>query len=147
MTAAATDDGDTVAILNGSTPVTSGSNASWSVGDNTLTITVTDQDDETNTTEYTVTVHRNSNACAITAFVIGEAEGVIDESEHTIAVEVPNGTGLTALSPVVTVSTGASVSPVSGTEGDFTDPVTYTVTAEDGTTTQAYTVTVTEASA
>ena len=120
----------------------SGESASWSVGDNTLTVTVQDGDDETVETEYTVTVHRNSDECEITGFEIGEAAGVIDESDHTIAVEVPNGTDVTALTPTITVSTGASVSPASGTAEDFTDPVAYTVTAEDGTTTQAYVVTV-----
>ena len=147
VTAVAEDPDDTVEILNGDTPVESGETASWSVGDNTITVTVTDSDDETVKTEYTVTVHRNSSECAITAFAIGEAVGVVDESDHTIAVEVPNGTDVTALTPTITVSTGASVDPASETEGDFTDPVEYTVTAEDGTTTQIYTVTVTEASA
>jgi uncharacterized repeat protein (TIGR02543 family) len=42
--------------------------------------------------------------------------------------------------------TGASVSPVSGEPIDFTSPVTYTVTAEDGTT-QDYTVTINVAAA
>lgn len=110
-----------------------------------MTVTVTDRDDETNTTEYTVTVHRNSSECAITAFAIGEAAGVVDDTEHTIAVEVPNGTAVTALTPTITVSTGATVSPASGTETNFTDPVDFTVTAEDGTTTCTYAVTVTVA--
>ena len=145
MTAEAADSNDTVEILNGSTPVESGESASWSVGDNTLTITVQDGDDETVETEYTVTVHRNSSECAITAFAIGEASGTITDADHTIAVEVPNGTDVTELAPTITVSTGATVAPASGTETDFTDPVEFTVTAEDGTTTCTYTVTVTVA--
>ena len=56
VTATPTDTGDTVTILNGSTPVTNGSAASWSEGENILTITVADRDDPTETTEYTVTV-------------------------------------------------------------------------------------------
>ena len=56
ITAEPTDAGDTVAILNGSTEVESGSSATWSEGENTVTITVTDRDDQTKTTEYTVTV-------------------------------------------------------------------------------------------
>ena len=49
---------------------------------------------------------------------------------------------LTALKPTIEVSAGATVSPASGTVQDFTSPVEYTVTAQDGTTTKIYTVTV-----
>lgn len=85
-----------------------------------------------------------STACDITSFNIGEAIGVINDTDGTIDVEVPEGTALTSLSPVITVSPGASVSPASGTAQDFTNPVTYTVTAADGQTTKEYEVTVTE---
>lgn len=51
---------------------------------------------------------------------------------------MPNSTDRTSLAPEIVI-TGASISPASGTAQDFTNPVTYTVTAEDGTT-QAYTV-------
>jgi hypothetical protein len=60
-----------------------------------------------------------------------------------IALTVPYGTDVTALTPTVTI-TGASVSPLSGVLQDFTNPVTYTVTAANGTT-KSYTVTVTVA--
>lgn len=55
---------------------------------------------------------------------------------------LPTGTDVTALQPTIVVSDLATVSPASGEEQDFTDPVTYTVTAEDETT-QEYVVTVT----
>jgi len=92
-----------------------------------------------------------SPAKAITAFsfVIPPATGVINETLHTIALNVPYGTNLSALVAAFT-TTGASVAvagtpQVSGlTANNFTNPVTYTVTAEDGTT-QAYLVTVTVA--
>lgn len=44
------------------------------------------------------------------------------------------------LKPTITVSEGASVTPASETKVDFNTPVTYTVVAEDGTTTTTYTV-------
>jgi hypothetical protein len=50
-----------------------------------------------------------------------------------ILVILPEGTGLTELIPLVTY-TGKSLNPPSGKTGDFTNPVVYTVTAEDGTT-------------
>lgn len=80
----------------------------------------------------------------ITLFKIGALEGTIDTENHTVALEMPNGTDLTALTPIVLVSQGAKVSPLSGAETDFTNPVTFTVTADDGTS-QEWTVTVTEA--
>jgi hypothetical protein len=69
------------------------------------------------------------------------ATGVISEADYTIAVIVPFGTNVRTLVPSITHS-GASISPASGAAQDFTDPVTYTVTAEDSST-QTYNVTVT----
>lgn len=60
-----------------------------------------------------------------------------------ISATVPFGTDVTALKPSVTVSPKSTVNPASGEAQDFSSAITYTVTAEDGTT-QAYTVTVTD---
>src|SRR3990172_3134355 len=92
-----------------------------------------------------------SDAKAITAFSFASpaATGTIDENAKTTAIIVPNGTNVTALIATFT-TTGASVKvgstiQVSGTTSiDFTNPVTYTVTAADSTT-ATYTVTVTGA--
>lgn len=65
---------------------------------------------------------------------------VIDESAKTIKADLPSGTDISKLAPTVTVSDKATVSPASGVVQDFTKPVIYTVTSEDGTT-QAYTAT------
>jgi hypothetical protein len=54
----AADDTAVISIKNGTTDVTNGSNASWSVGENTLTITVTDGNDPQISKVYTVTVTR-----------------------------------------------------------------------------------------
>ncbi len=67
-------------------------------------------------------------------------EGAIDKTKHKILITVPSDTDVTILTPTV-VYTGTSVSPLSGVVNDFTSPVTYTTTAEDGTT-QSYIVTV-----
>jgi len=69
--------------------------------------------------------------------------GTINNTNHTITLSVPNGTNVTSLSPTIAVSTGATISPLSGAPQDFTNPVVYTVTAQDTATTQNYTVTVT----
>jgi hypothetical protein len=83
---------------------------------------------------------------AITALSValpggGSADGAINDTAKTISVSVPSGTNVTALVPTITI-TGTSISPASGVARNFTNPVTYTVTAADSTT-QSYTVTVT----
>jgi len=85
-----------------------------------------------------------SSAKAITAFNFTSpvATGTINEVAHTVSVTVPMGTNVTALVPTITISALASVNPASGVAQNFTNPVTYRVTAENGTT-QDYVVTVT----
>jgi len=110
--------------------------------------TVTAEDGTTQS--YTVTILTltvtKDNARAITAFSVNGVPGTIDQANHTIAVTLPPGANITSLTPAVTVSDKASVSPASGVAQDFTNPVIYTATAEDGTT-ETYTVTVTLAQA
>ena len=68
-------------------------------------------------------------------------DGVIDEILHRIDFVLPAETDITQLVPTIVVSEGATVNPASGVAQDFTNPVTYTVTAQNGTTAE-YTVTV-----
>ncbi|MEL7145405.1 MAG: reprolysin-like metallopeptidase [Bacteroidota bacterium] len=81
----------------------------------------------------------------IITFSIGQQNGAssINTANHTVDLELAFGSDLTALTPQITVSPGASVSPNSGQLIDFTNPVNYRVTAEDGTTFQDWVVTVT----
>ena len=65
---------------------------------------------------------------------------IIDESAKTVKADLPSGTDLTKLAPTITVSDKATVSPASGVVQDFSKPIVYTVTSEDGAI-QAYTVT------
>jgi hypothetical protein len=105
------------------------------------TYTVTAEDGSTQ--DYVVTVNNLKNTQKqITAFTIeGQVSSSIDQTGKTILVTMPFGTDKTNLTPTITVSAAASVSPTSGAAQDFTSPKTYTVTAEDGTT-QDYLVTV-----
>ncbi|MDP2217702.1 MAG: PGF-pre-PGF domain-containing protein [Methanolobus sp.] len=111
-----------------------------------VTYTVTAADRTTQSYTVTVTV-APSPAKSITSFRFNSFDpdvvGVINEASRTITLTVPYGTDVTALVPTI-VHTGASVSPNTGVARNFTNPVTYTVTAADGTT-QSYTVTVTVA--
>ena len=71
-------------------------------------------------------------------------DAVIDAVNHTVDIEVAFSADETALTPTITVSPYATIFPLSGVAKDFTNPVIYTVTAEDGTE-QIWTVTVTKA--
>ncbi|MBO0593984.1 hypothetical protein I2486_21500, partial [Cellulophaga sp. E16_2] len=105
---------------------------------NPVIYTVTAQDDTTQ--EYIVTVGSPTanTTKAITQFSIDGVDGIISETDITVT--LPAGTDVTNLSPVI-IHTGASISPESETTQDFTNPVTYTVTAQDDTT-QEYIVTI-----
>lgn len=77
---------------------------------------------------------------ATNAALASNITGTIDSGNHTIVLIVPYGTNLTALVATFELSVSAiakvgSIPQVSGTTAnDFTSSVTYTVTAEDGST-------------
>ena len=85
-------------------------------------------------------VRTESSECAITAFALAGKTAAIAGTDITLSVIA--GTDLTDIAPdTLTVSADAAVSPSAATLRDFSSPVIYTVTAEDGTTAR-YTVTV-----
>ncbi|MDP3956248.1 MAG: S8 family serine peptidase [bacterium] len=94
--------------------------------------------------EVTRTVNVNiaplSSTKAITAFSFPEGIGVINETNHTIFVNVPSGTNVAQLTSTISITTGATIN-VHDAVQDFTSPVTYAISAEDGST-QEYIVTV-----
>ena len=88
-------------------------------------------------------VHDADNEKSILLFRFDalDDDGVIDEILHRIDFVLPAETDVTQLVPTIEVSEGATVEPASGVAQDFTNPVMYTVTAQNGTT-AVYTVTV-----
>ena len=70
-------------------------------------------------------------------------EATINEETKRITATLPFGTDLTSLTPTITVSNRATVSPPSGVPNDFSDTATYIVNAENGAT-QAYQVVISE---
>ena len=104
---------------------------------NAVTYTVTAEDGTTAAYSVTVTkgVAPKSSAKDITKFSFTALSPVVDATINatakTITAVVPVGTDITKLSPTVTLSDKATVSPASGTATDFTKEVNYTVTAED----------------
>ena len=84
----------------------------------------------------------SSSIAEITSFAIGSNVGII--SGNSISVTMPYGTSMTSLTPLIVYS-GKSINPVSGVTQNFSSPLSYIVTAMDGST-QSYAVTVTVAS-
>ena len=113
--------------------------------------------DFTNPVYYTVTAMSGATAQYMVEAVVHDADneknilsfrfdalddsGVIDQIARTISFVLPAETDVTQLVPTIEVSEGATVEPASGVAQDFTNPVSYTVTALNGTT-AVYTVTV-----
>ncbi len=78
-----------------------------------------------------------SDAALITAFRIDgvSATAIINSEASSVSLTVPASVDLTKVKPVVEVSEGASVHPLSGAEQDFSQgDVVYTVTAAAGNT-------------
>lgn len=89
-------------------------------------------------------VFKNTEAKILT-MTIGGSAATIDQTAKTATVDLLQGTELTALNVSLTLSAGATLTaPASLTGVDFTNPVTFTVQAEDETVSPVnYTVTVT----
>jgi hypothetical protein len=94
-----------------------------------------------------------SSSKEITSFIFDASENAELErnflgniSGTNISVEVAFAVNITQLKPTIEISPGASLSPESGQLRDFSGPVVYMVTAEDGTT-KSYTVAVSNAPA
>ncbi|WP_339841984.1 leucine-rich repeat domain-containing protein [uncultured Maribacter sp.] len=111
-----------------------------------VTYTVTAEDGTTSS--YSVTATSTSSAKEITSFrftgienngVTVDIPGEIDEEGKTIALEMPNGTEITTLEPELEIPDNAIYEPTG--PQDFSSPINYTVTAEDGTS-RTYLVTV-----
>ncbi len=66
---------------------------------------------------------------------------VIDADSHTITAAIDEIGDITSIVPTFTIFAGASIDPNSGVSQDFTNDVTYTVTAEAGNT-QNWTVSI-----
>lgn len=82
------------------------------------------------------------------SYTLPNGTTTLDAANHKVDVTVPAGTDVSALAATYTLSAGATVKVGSTvqesgvTVNNFTAPVVYTVVAEDGTTTQDWTVTV-----
>ncbi len=161
MTVTPTAAGTGATITVNGTAVASGSASqaiNLSVGDNTITIIVTAQDNSTTST-YTVTVTRapssNADLSGLTvsqgtltpAFSSGTtsyADSVANSVTGMTVTPTAAGTGATITVNGTSVSSGSASQSITLSVGSNT--ISIVVTAQDGTTTQTYTVTVDRAS-
>ena len=60
--------------------------------------------------------------------------GQINEEENTIELAIPTGTEISELIPTIEISEFASITPESQIALNFSQPITYTVTSQSGTT-------------
>ncbi len=92
-----------------------------------------DSDDVTNNGEPDI-VLSSENEIKAFKIIIEENEYVPDVSNDSITWAFPASIDLSKSNTIITISEKATISPESGIVQDFTKPVTYTVTAEDGNT-------------
>lgn len=61
-----------------------------------------------------------------------EVVGVVDQTNYAVTLNVPYGTDIKNLTSSIVISPGSAVLPASNISQNFISPVTYTVTAQDG---------------
>lgn len=85
-----------------------------------------------------------SSEAAIQNFKVKIGDEDIDATidGNNISFIIPDGIESFTFVPTITISEKATISPASGVEQDFSTPVTYTVTSEDGIVTKVYTVSI-----
>jgi len=83
-----------------------------------------------------------SDKALITEFSFDEGQDDVTIDGFEILVHVAVGTDITSLTPSITISEGATINYEYPTAMNFTNPVEFVVTAEDGVTTNTYKVTV-----
>jgi hypothetical protein len=67
-------------------------------------------------------------------------DGNIDNEESIVTVTIPARIDKTTIYPQIMISEGATINPASAVKQDFTTPVQYTVTSENGKVTTIYEV-------
>jgi hypothetical protein len=139
--------GTNVTALIPSISVSAGATVSPTTGvandfTNPVNYIVTAEDGSHKDWTVTVVLQQSSLAEILTFNIPSQSLSTINSTAATVDIEMPFGTNVTALIPAITVSAGATIAPANGIATDFTNPVIYTVTAEDGTN-KTWTVTVT----
>ncbi|WP_132434880.1 DUF5018 domain-containing protein, partial [Natronoflexus pectinivorans] len=97
-----------------------------------VTFTVTAENGQTRAYEVTLEVILSDENDIISFSIAGQVgESEINSENKTVSVWMGLGADLSALTPEITVSLGATITP-EPQETDFSEPITYTVTSESG---------------
>lgn len=85
------------------------------------------------TKEYLVRVTQGKHEAkrAINSFTLGGYEGIVNELNKTILVDVPVGFDISALAPAISHN-GESILPAVDAKQDFAQPVSYEITMANG---------------
>ncbi len=120
----------TITISNGSTiNPASGVTVDFSKGPVKYTITAGDGSSKVWTVKVTRTPYTGTQITSIA--ISGQLSSIAYGTQYLIG--MPGGTNFSSLTPVFTISPGASISPASGVAKDFSQgPVSYVVTSESG---------------
>ncbi len=114
--------------------------------DSTFIISLVVNDGKINSDTDKVSINvKNLNILSSEAQIIsGQVSGAdsvrVNQTTKQVLMYMPYGYDIRSLSPTFVISLKATINPASGSTRNFTSPVSYTVTAEDGTTTQTYSV-------
>ena len=110
----------------------------------TFTLVVNDGKTDSDPDEVLVTVKNVdilSTEAEITGVTLTDMVSYsIDEANNTVLLTMPYGYDITSMAPVFDISDQAEISPAPGSVHDFSTPVFYDVTAEDGTTIRTWKV-------
>lgn len=114
--------------------------------DSTLIISLVVNDGKLNSDTDKVSINiKNLNILStedqiLTADIVGKDSVKVDPTLSQVFLYMPYGTDIRILAPTFQLSPKATIFPAGGSIRNFTSPVTYIVTAEDGTTTKTYSV-------
>ena len=106
-----------------------------------VTYTITAQDGSSKTFTVTMELLLNGDKELLSYALPNNASNVMIDNDGNVIVRVYSFVDVAKLVPVITISPYATIFPKSGDMVDFTDPVTYTITAQDGSS-KAFTVTI-----
>jgi len=109
-----------------------------------LSLVVNDGHINSDTDKVSVTVKNlnilSSEAQIIKAAGIGIDSSKVDQLSSQVFLYLPYGADPRSLSPTFQISPKANINPASGSIRNFTSPINYAVTSEDGTVVKSYSV-------
>lgn len=117
-------------------------------GEFPVTFQVRDYDKNNPAATYETTIRIGvvlSNLAELISFNFDSSLAILETSIDTNALainfQLAQGADITNLTPLIQISEGATIVPAANVPQDFTNPVNYTVTSEDGQVTQTWTIT------